>query len=78
MTNAKTPTFDNAKNAIRAAFARAPMVVAWVPNLSSWTIYHPSNPIPNAEPEILCLRTGLFPIPLSEDGADVLFSALQA
>lgn len=70
--------FNNAKNAIRHAQGMAPAVVAWVPTVSHWTVYHPTQPVSGSEPEILCVASGVLPIPLSDIGGDVLWSAIQS
>jgi hypothetical protein len=79
MTTFKT-FHDDARNAIRDANAAAsqtgiPQVVGYVQGFG-WTHYDPRNgAAPGVEPELLCFALGKVPLPLSESGFDVLFSA---
>ncbi len=72
----------DATTAIREASAAGPAVVAWVPvgraRQTGWVVYRPAAPIDGVEPELLCLKTGALPIPLSENGLEVARSAFGA
>jgi hypothetical protein len=82
MTTFKT-FYDDAADAIRdanyiASMTKNPQVIAYVSGFG-WTHYDPRNgAVPNGKPELLCFALGRIPLPLSEDGFDVLFSAIRA
>jgi hypothetical protein len=62
-------SFTNARHAITHATALGYMCVGWQQNRSVWVIYHAAMGAPaGVQPEMLCLRTGLLPIPLSIEG----------
>ena len=73
--------YSDASHALRAAYAVAPSVIAWVAptetQKSGWIVYDPKDPVPNTVPEILCLKTGTHPLGLNEDGQEVLDSIFQ-
>ncbi|RZN30503.1 hypothetical protein [Bradyrhizobium sp. Leo121] len=65
-------TYRNARHAIRDGNAEAPRVVAFDKVISAWVLYHPSFPLPDVEPDLLCFAPGHLPIPLSKSGGDIL------
>ncbi len=73
---------DDARDAIRegnmlASQTGIPHAIGYVKGFG-WTCYDPRNADPNVEPELLCFALGKVPLPLSENGFDVLFSAAAA
>jgi hypothetical protein len=81
------PTFkimhEDARDAIRDANYTAsqtgiPQVVGYVQGMG-WTYYDPRNGgAPGVVPELLCFALGKVPLPLTDAGFDVLFSALAS
>ena len=78
-----TAIHDDARDAIRegnilAEQTGVPHVVGYVQGMG-WTCYDPRNAIaPSVVPELLCFALGKVPLPLSETGFDVLFSAVAS
>lgn len=65
-------TYANCRLAIRDGNAKAPMVVAWLPDKVAWVLSDPRCPVAGAEPDLLCIGLGHLPIPLSESGCTIL------
>jgi hypothetical protein len=64
---------QNLGDAIREAEQRAPAAVGWMPG--GWFFYFLTEGCPEgAEPELLVLKRGVPPIPLSETGRESLMS----
>lgn len=69
--------YINARHALRAAYAQAPTAIGWKPG--GWIIYDPTDGAPpGVAPEMLVLRQGSLPVPLSENGLAVIRSAFTA
>lgn len=71
--------YQDATDALRAAYhgRQLPIVVAHKPG-KGWILSDPANPAKDANPEILCLKAGTLPLPLTEDGAEVLASIYRS
>jgi hypothetical protein len=74
---------ESAADCIRAANYEAsrlgvPQVIGYIKSMG-WIHYDPRNTTPpSVVPEMLCFALGKVPLPLSETGFDVLFSALAS
>jgi hypothetical protein len=74
---------EDARKAILEANGAAsdtgiPQVVGYVQGMG-WTYYDPRHPAPvKCVPEMLCFALGKIPLPLTDAGFDVLFSALAS
>ncbi len=67
------PLYANAHEAIREGNARGPACVGWSATARGWQVYDPSKGCPEGlEPELLCLRSGRLPLPLSETGTAIV------
>ena len=68
----------DASDALALAKERPPNVVAWVPGElkgGGWIVYPPTEPPPGKyDPEFLVIGGPSLPIPLSEEGCEVLAS----
>jgi hypothetical protein len=70
--------YSNAHQAMRDAtnLYVTPRVVAWDAANKGWVVYHPTFPIPDVTPEVLCFRHGaskMF-VPLSVEGAEIVYT----
>ena len=69
--------FENARHAIRMGQANAPCGIGYITG-KGWRLYDLAEPPPGVIPEMVCLKLGKLPIPLTENGAAVLTSAIIA
>jgi hypothetical protein len=67
---------QDARHAIQEGQAKAPSVIGYRQG-RGWLVYCPTQPPPDCIPEILCIRLGVIPIPLTDEGVQVLTSALN-
>lgn len=64
--------------AIRDANAQRNTGIGWDASQKAWILYDPTKGAPaGVEPEMLCIKSGMLPIPLSESGK-VIIAALFA
>ena len=67
------PLYANAHEAIREGNARAPACVGWSATAKGWQVYDPGKGCPDGlEPELLCVRSGSLPVPLSDAGTAIV------
>ena len=67
--------YQDASFALTVAYASAPSVIGW--KSGGWIVYSPLDAAPHdIEPELLVLKLGHIPIPLSDIGCWVLASIL--
>jgi hypothetical protein len=69
--------FNDARHAVHAAIAVAPACVAWVRG-KGFRTYDPREGCPEGVPELFVAGSGSLPVPLSDEGSEVLASMLQA
>lgn len=90
----KRPVYQNAIEAIRDGNDCAPCGIAYdkggrdyypegcfTVRPSGWFVYDLKQGIEDitgAQPEFICIGRGRLPVPLTEDAADVLFSAIRS
>ena len=70
--------YTNAHDAIRDATGTGKSCVGWDPKINRWVVYDPRRGAPEGvRPEFLCLRNGLLPVPLSEEGREIIRQLLE-
>lgn len=72
--------YNNIRDAITIAFSwKTPKVIAYyrTPEETGWIIYDPSFPVNNSEPDLLCIKLGTLPVPLSDTGRLILSSLIR-
>ena len=69
--------FDDMRNAIRAGNAQAPSCVGYRKG-KGWFVYDAPKGCPSdAEPELMCVAPGRWPVPLSSDAQVALNSIFR-
>ena len=70
--------YENCYDAIRDANAAGMTAVGWLQG-HGWLLYDPrKGPPENVRPEFWCVRSGLLPIPLSEEGRQIFKEMLTS